>query len=140
MNAILDTPILIELIKPEPDPKVINFFVQKRQDDFFISVFTIAEIFRKIRNLPGSNKKKALELWIMELAQEFNKQILEVDSKSAIYFELNLKEKMRAFPQLDFSFFINLSLSFSKGLPMITFLDLDLSPFSDVQIHNLFAG
>lgn len=139
MRVILDTPVIIELLKPYPSEKVLNFFNKSQQLEIFSSVFTFAEISKKIKNLPGSNKKKNLELWLVNFLEDFQNQILSIDFESALYFELSLKEIASENKYLDLSFFINLSLSYSKKIPLVTYIETSSLPFvSDAILLNLY--
>lgn len=138
MTGILDTPVFIELLKTQPDSRILNFFSNQTSTQFYTSVFTIAEISKKISNLPGSNKKKSLETWLAEFSQEFEKYILTIDLEAAFYFEHTLKSNLKNLDSPNLSLLLNISLSFSKRLPLITFTSTPLPSLPPVQILNLF--
>lgn len=138
MRAILDTPIIIELLKPIPSERVLDFFNKHQQVELFSSVFTFAEISKRIKSLPGSNKKKNLELWLIQFLEDFSSHILPVDLDSAFYFESNLKEIALQNKHLDLSFFMNLSLSYSKKIPLVTYTSSPLPLLSEAVLLNLY--
>lgn len=137
MKGILDTPLVIELLKPQIKEKINDFFSEHYTSQFFLSVITLAEISRQIKLLPGSNKKKALEVWLMELIQEFPSEILPIDLETAIYYETNFSNKKETEGSIHASFFWNVALAFSKRLPLITFSSTPLPSFANIQIINL---
>lgn len=137
MKIILDTSIIIELMKPSPSQKILDFF-QNKQMEVFSSVFTFAEISRKISNLPGSNKKKNLELWLIKFLEDFQNQIFPIDFECALYYESNLKHAASVNKNLQFSLFMNLSLSYSKKIPLAVYISNPLPSFPDLTVLNLY--
>jgi predicted nucleic acid-binding protein len=60
---LLDTNILSELTKPNPEPQV-EAFLRQSKDRVFVSVFSIGEIRKGIASLPASNRRAVLEDWL----------------------------------------------------------------------------
>ena len=79
MNYLLDTCVLSELIKREPQVSVVNWVNSVREQTCFISVLTVGEIQKGISKLPESTKKQVLQNWLnLDLQQRFEGRILEL--------------------------------------------------------------
>ncbi len=77
MNYLLDTCVISELIKKQPNKNVIQWISSVSENSLFLSVFTIAEIHRGIEKLPESRKKNDLQNWVnSELKERFKERIL----------------------------------------------------------------
>ncbi len=77
---LLDTNIISELIKPQPEPKVVSWFQATSEDSLHLSVLTIGEIRKGIDLLPLGHKRALLESWLSnDLVLRFAGRILEVN-------------------------------------------------------------
>jgi predicted nucleic acid-binding protein len=64
MNYLLDTCVLSEFTRHQPDVRVIDWLNSIEEDKLFISVITIGEIQRGIERLPDSHRKTELLIWM----------------------------------------------------------------------------
>jgi predicted nucleic acid-binding protein len=81
MNWLLDTCVLSELAKPEPDESVVSWITERAEDDLFLSVLTLGEIEAAIAKLPASSRRTELEEWLrVELANRFQGRLLAIDA------------------------------------------------------------
>lgn len=79
MSFLLDTNVVSELAKRDLSPNVARFIQAKPQNDFFISVITLAEIRCGVALLPTGKRRDALETWLgADLPQRFDGRIIEV--------------------------------------------------------------
>jgi toxin FitB len=77
---LLDTNVISELIKLQPEPKVVSWFQATNEELLYLSVLTIGEIRKGIDSLPRSNKRALLESWLVnDLVLRFAGRILEVN-------------------------------------------------------------
>ncbi len=84
MKYLLDTCVLSELIKNDPDQKVIEWVANNAENNLFISVLTIAEIHKGIEKLPAGKKKETLHQWVNDdLKERFKGRIIDFDLKTA---------------------------------------------------------
>ena len=60
---LVDTNILSELTRPQPEAQVENF-LRRSKDRVFVSVLSIGEIRKGIAALPMSNKRAMLQDWL----------------------------------------------------------------------------
>lgn len=80
MNFLLDTNILSEAQRPQPDLRVMDWLGMTDEDRIFISVISIAEIRRGIELLPASRRKEMLADWLdNDLPPRFEGRMLLVD-------------------------------------------------------------
>ena len=65
MNGyLLDINVISELIKPRPEPKVVDWVDGADESTLFLSVLTLGEIRIGIASLPDSPKRAALATWL----------------------------------------------------------------------------
>jgi predicted nucleic acid-binding protein len=78
---LLDTCVISELIKPEPEAKVASWLLMQREESLFLSVITIGEIQKGISKLSKeSRRKNELLSWLdSELLPRFHNRILGID-------------------------------------------------------------
>jgi predicted nucleic acid-binding protein len=79
MKYLLDTCVISELTKPQPNTHVVTWFQTTQSEDLFLSVINIGEIKKGIYKLPASSKKQALLLWLTSLLGDYQNRILPVD-------------------------------------------------------------
>lgn len=81
MNFLLDTCVISELIKTEPNQNVIDWVATCEEHCLFLSSLTIGEIQKGISKLPNSGKKKTLQNWVdKDLSARFEGKILPIDA------------------------------------------------------------
>ena len=84
MKYLLDTCVISELIKPQPNPSVIEWIKSKDEENFYISVLTIAEIQKGRSKLPESKRKDNLQDWLdNNLHQRFYGRIFDISNEIA---------------------------------------------------------
>jgi len=77
---LLDTNVISELTKVQPEAKVVSWFHATNEELFYLSVLTIGEIRKGIDSLPRSNKRALLESWLAnDLVLRFAGRILDVN-------------------------------------------------------------
>lgn len=80
MNYLLDTCLISELAKSEPNKKVVDWVLNENETNFYISVLTFGELHKGIDKLPVSKKKKELQIWVEnELKNRFQNRIIGID-------------------------------------------------------------
>lgn len=85
MNILLDTNILSEVRRLEPDRRVLDWLDRLDEDHTFISVISIAEIRRGISLLDEGRRRDSLADWLAhDLPQRFDGRILAIDSAIAL--------------------------------------------------------
>ena len=81
MNYLLDTCVLSEFTRRQPDQRVINWLDSIEEEKLFISVITVGEIQRGIERLPDSHRKTELLVWMNKgLLQRFAERMIAIDA------------------------------------------------------------
>jgi predicted nucleic acid-binding protein len=84
VRYLLDTCVLSELVKPKPDPNVVEWVGQHDEHNFLLSVITIGELRKGIAKLPGGANRSRLERWVAEeLAARFRQRVIPIESRVA---------------------------------------------------------
>ena len=84
MKYLLDTCVLSELIKKNPNPRVVKWISKIRETNLFISILTIGEIHKGIEKFPESKKKEKLHKWLNhDLIERFKNRIINFDLQTA---------------------------------------------------------
>lgn len=79
MSYLLDTCLVSELTKPQPDAGVRAWLGDVAADQLFISVITIGELKKGIYKLPDSRRKQALGAWLATLLADYQNNLLPYD-------------------------------------------------------------
>ncbi len=85
MNYLLDTCVISELVKLQPNEKVVNWLKAQPEVSLFLSSITFGEIQKGISKLPAGRKRRALQDWLdHDLTERFRRRILPVDTRAAV--------------------------------------------------------
>lgn len=85
MRVLLDTNVLSEARRPQPDIRVLQWLHELDEDRTFISVISIAEIKRGLALLDPGRRREALSDWLAnDLPQRFERRVLPVDETVAL--------------------------------------------------------
>ena len=80
MRYLLDTNVLSEIRKPNPDVRVVAWLRQRSVLDFAISVMSVGEVQRGVSLLAASAQRSALDRWLTaDLPTQFGGRILPID-------------------------------------------------------------
>ncbi len=80
MRFLLDTCLLSELVKPEPEPSVMEWMSQRKAPELFASALTMGELHRGVAKKALSKRRSELEAWLQELEVSFENQMLPFTS------------------------------------------------------------
>jgi hypothetical protein len=84
VSFLLDTNVVSEWVKPQPNAGVIAWLAEVDEDRVFLSVVTLAEIRHGIERLPAVGRRKRLDTWLRdELPLRFEGRVLSVDEAVA---------------------------------------------------------
>lgn len=85
MNYLLDTCLILELAKPKPSKKVVDWVLSENETSFYVSVITFGELHKGVEKLPESKKKEELRDWVEdELKNRFQNRIIGIDMNISI--------------------------------------------------------
>lgn len=80
MNYLLDTNLISEWIKPEPNSGVVTWMSEVDEDRLFISVVTLAELRRGIDRLAAGRRRDRLDSWLQhDLPDRFGERVLPIN-------------------------------------------------------------
>jgi toxin FitB len=84
VNFLIDTNVLSEARKLEPNRGIVEWLDRLDEDRAFISVISLSEIRRGIAMMDKGRKRNALAEWLThDLAERFAGRILTVDERIA---------------------------------------------------------
>lgn len=81
-EILLDTCVISELIKREPNKNIISWLQAQDEANLFLSILTFDELQKGIQKDSDQNRKKKLKIWIEEdLKKRFENRIIPIDLK-----------------------------------------------------------
>jgi predicted nucleic acid-binding protein len=84
VSFLLDTNVVSEWVRPQPDRNVISWLAEVDEDRVFISVISFAEIRRGVEMLPAGRRRERLAAWLAEeLPARFEERILDINPQVA---------------------------------------------------------
>jgi predicted nucleic acid-binding protein len=80
VKYLLDTNVVSELIKREPNPSVVRWVDQRDEGTLFLSVVTFGELQKGIKKLRDEKRAEHLQTWVdRDLAKRFEGRVLPID-------------------------------------------------------------
>jgi toxin FitB len=84
VSFLLDTNVVSEWTRPQPDPGVVAWLADVDEDRVFVSVITLAELRYGVERLPAGKRRQRLDVWLdEELPLRFEGRVLLVDVEVA---------------------------------------------------------
>jgi len=81
---LLDTNCISEIVRLQPDPKVVRWMDAADEQQLYLSVLVLGEIRKGASILPASAKRTQLERWLeIELPVRFGGRIFGIDAAIA---------------------------------------------------------
>lgn len=102
MSYLVDTNVLSELRRRNPNPGVVSWFARRPSTTLHISVLTLGEIRKGIESLADETRKLALLDWLeTELPAYFGGRILPIDAPVADRWGRLIATAGRPLPAID---------------------------------------
>ncbi len=79
---LLDTNVLSEMLKPAPDPDVIEF-LRATHNSLWLSVVVLYELEHGVSLLPAGRRRRRLAMLVAGIAANYDDRILPVDGEAA---------------------------------------------------------
>jgi predicted nucleic acid-binding protein len=77
---LLDTNCISELVRPKPEPRVMDWMEAADEAMLYLSVLTLGEIRKGLAGLPQGKRRTHLETWLqIELQARFVGRIVPID-------------------------------------------------------------
>lgn len=84
MRFLLDTNVVSEWTKPQPNAGVVQWLAEVNEDEVFLSVVTFAELRHGIERLAIGARRRRLDEWLRsDLPSRFEERIVGVDGAIA---------------------------------------------------------
>ena len=81
---LLDTNCISELVRPKPEPRVVDWMKAADEALLYLSVLTVGEIRKGVAGLPQGKRRTHLETWLaLELQTRFAGRIVPIDAAIA---------------------------------------------------------
>jgi predicted nucleic acid-binding protein len=94
---LLDTNCISELVRPKPDPHVLDWMEAADESLLFLSVLTLGELRKGTPGLPQGKRRTQLETWLeVDLQARFAQRILPIDFSVADRWGVIIAEAKRA--------------------------------------------
>jgi predicted nucleic acid-binding protein len=85
VKFLLDTCLISELVKKEPNAAVLNWLDERDEQTLFLSVLTLGELQKGISKLSTGVRKDDLQAWVEhDLIERFEGRILDLDLETAL--------------------------------------------------------
>ena len=102
MSYLLDTNVISELVKTQPNKHVMSWISQIPESELFLSALTVGEIRKGIEKINFDQKKAKLIVWLeQELLPRFAHRVLMVDIPVAERWGRLLAEIKHTLPAID---------------------------------------
>jgi predicted nucleic acid-binding protein len=77
---LLDTNCISELVRSDPEPRVLEWMEEADETLLYLSVLTLGEIRKGVAGLPQGKRRTHLETWLeLDLQARFSGRILSID-------------------------------------------------------------
>jgi|SRR5580700_7232919 predicted nucleic acid-binding protein len=84
MSFLLDTNVVSESTKPNPNPGMVAWLAGVEEESVFLSVITLTELRYGVERMASGRRKKRLDRWLQqELPLRFDGRILPIDVQVA---------------------------------------------------------
>lgn len=84
MISLLDTVVISQRIKPNPDERVMRWLSQLHEEEAFLSVVTLQELRTGVDLLPAGRKRRDIESWLTSgVRQRYAGRILPITEEIA---------------------------------------------------------
>jgi toxin FitB len=78
---LLDTNCISEVVRPNPEPRVLSWLEATDERLLYLSVLTLGEIRKAVASLPQGKRRRRLESWLeLELQARFSGRVLPIDA------------------------------------------------------------
>ena len=102
MSYLIDTNVLSELRRKQPDPHVVAWMQARPGAALFLSVLTLGEIRKGIERVEDGARKQALLDWLeVELPHYFLGRLLGIDAHTADRWGCLMASAGRPLPAID---------------------------------------
>jgi predicted nucleic acid-binding protein len=135
VNDLLDTCVLSELVRPHPEPAVLDWVASRPESSLFVSAMTLAELHRGVRKLPESKRRTELTNWLEQLELGFEGRVIPFNQDTAhAWAQMTVQAEQQGKPMAAFDSIIA-ATAISHGLRLVTRNVKDFA-YAGVQLLN----
>lgn len=133
---LLDTNVLSELMRAEPDSYVIAWVDSQLESTLFTSAITRAEIELGVALLPEGNRKQTLMVLAQELFNKFPQRCLPFGEMAAAQYGHIMAHRLRVGCPISVEDAQIASIALANGLRLATRNERDFEEISNLAIIN----
>ena len=134
---LLDTNVLSELMRPQPNPVVLDWFARRTGVFFCISAITQAEIMLGISLLPTGKRRDALAVAAEGMfTQDFAGRCLSFDASSAVIYADIVAGRRQAGLAISTEDAQIAAISLAYGYPLSTRNSKDFICMTGLSLYN----
>lgn len=141
MNGIiLDTNVLSELMRFQPDPLVVKWIARQPALNFYVTVITQSEILLGIALLPAGKRRDTLSEAAGKMFREdFSGNSLPYDESCAALYASVVANRRRSGFSITTEDAQIAAIALSRKLPLATRNTKDFLHIADLMLHNPWA-
>ena len=134
---LLDTNVLSELMRPQPDQAVMDWFAGRTGTIFYLSAITQAEIMLGISLLPAGKRRDALAAAADGMfSQDFAGRCLPCDSTGALNYAAIVSDRRRAGQAISTEDALIAAIALAHGYPLATRNTKDFLHINGLTLYN----
>lgn len=81
MSYLIDTSVVYELARTQPDSRVVEWFKALPDSALYLSALSLGELRKRVETLPDAARREKLRLWLeIDLPAWFGDHLLPVDA------------------------------------------------------------
>jgi toxin FitB len=120
-SLLLDTNVLSELMRPQPDQAVMDWFAERTDAIFYISAITQAEIMLGISLLPIGKRRETLAAAAEGMfSQDFADKCLPFDAAGAVIYASIVSDRRQAGQAISTEDALIAAIALAHGYPLAT--------------------
>lgn len=133
MSYLVDTNVVAELARREPDPRVAAWFREIPDAALHLSVLTLGELRKGVEALPPGTRRERLRVWLEnDLTEWFGERLLPVTAAVADRWGRLLAQAGRSLPAIDS---LLAATALQHGLRLVTRNERDFR-FPGLEVVN----
>ena len=102
MSYLIDTSVIYELARTQPDPRVVEWFKAIPDSALYLSALSLGELRKMVEKLPDAARREKLRLWLEnDLPAWFGDHLLPVDAGVADWWGRLQAEAVRPLTAVD---------------------------------------
>ena len=137
MNYLLDTCVISEFTKPQPNEDVIQLLRMIPIQHLYISVLSIGEIQKGISQLDISARQQRLQIWLdEELTRQFHQRILILDEQDSRLWGQICGQYLRQGRKLPVMDSLLAATAIYNQMTLVTGNEKDFSVIAGLQLLN----